>query len=237
MLLSVTLHGALKCKTPRALSLQHPISPCSCAFPSLRLDGYLGSSLVASYVTRSCKTTSTSTPQAASNMITSSESSLNFLFEYCGSGGADTVLRSHDSHHFRVPKTYIIDSSPVLKELILKTRDIPNSASGESPHSVVQLPESGAILHSLLTFIFPVTSIVPSTAENAMELLSVAQKYQMDSVLAHIRDRIARQDPQSNKLDSAVHVFSRAKVRTPRGSTSGSSNYIEIPDGYRRFGG
>lgn len=144
-------------------------------------------------------------------MLTSSEPSPNFLFEYWGSGGADTVLRSHDSHHFRVPKTYIIDSSPVLKELILKTQDIPNSAGGESSHPAVQLPESGAILHSLLTFIFPVTSIVPSTAENAMELLSVAQKYQMDSVLAHIRDRIARQDPPSTKLDSAVHLYSLAQ--------------------------
>jgi hypothetical protein len=144
-------------------------------------------------------------------MLTSSEPSPNFLFEYCGSGGADTVLRSHDSHHFRVPKSYIIDSSPVLKELILKTRDIPNSAGGESSHQVVQLPESGAILHSLLTFIFPVTPIVPSTTENAMELLSVAQKYQMDSVLVHIRDRIARQNPPSTKLDSAIRSYSLAQ--------------------------
>jgi len=47
--------------------------------------------------------------------------------------------------------------------------------------------------HNLLTFLFPVTPLVPSTAENAMELLSVAQKYQMGSVLAHIRLSIARQ--------------------------------------------
>jgi len=178
------------------------------AFRLLRLDGYFGSSLVALYVTRSYKTTSTSTLQAASNMLISKEPPPNFLFEYSGSGGADIILRSHDSHHFRVPKSYIIDSSPVLKELIHKTLDFPNGASGEASHPLVQLAESGAILHSLLTFIFPVTSFVPSTAEDAMELLSVAQKYQMVSVLAHIRDRIARQNPPFTKLDSAVHIYS-----------------------------
>ena len=144
-------------------------------------------------------------------MLTSNEPSSNFLFEYCGSGGADIVLRSHDARHFRVPKSYIIDSSPVLKELIRKTLDVPNGAGGEAPHPLVQLPESGAILHSLLTFILPVTSLVPSTTEGVMELLSVVQKYQMDSVLAHIRDRIARQNPPSTKLDSALHIYSLAQ--------------------------
>jgi len=144
-------------------------------------------------------------------MLISNEPPPNFLFEYSGSGGADIVLRSHDSHHFRVPKSYIIDSSPVLKELIHETLDIPNGAGGEASHPLVQLTESGAILHSLLTFIFPVTTLVPSTAEDAMELLSVAQKYQMVSVLAHIRDRIARQNPPFTKLDSAVHIYSLAQ--------------------------
>ena len=141
-------------------------------------------------------------------MLTSSQT---FFFGYCGSGCADIVLRSHDSHHFWVPKSYIIDSSPVLKELIRKTLEIPNGAGGGASHPLVQLPESGAILHSLLTFIFPVTSLAPSTTEDAMELLSVAQKYQMVSVLAHIRDRIARQNPPSTKPDSAVHIYSLAQ--------------------------
>jgi hypothetical protein len=146
-------------------------------------------------------------------MLPSNEPPTNFLFEYCGSDGADLVLRSHDSRHFRVPKSYIIDSSPVLKELILKTLDVPNREGGEAlaSYPLVQLPESGAVLHTLLTFIFPVTSLVPSTIEDVMELLSVAQKYQMDSVLAHIRDRIARKNPPSTKLDSAVHIYSIAQ--------------------------
>ena len=131
----------------------------------------------------------------------------NFLFEY---RGADLILRSHDSHHFRVPRVYIINSSPVLEEII-------QSALGDGANDthgsllLIQLPESGAILHSLLTFIFPVTPLTPSTIEEAMELLSVAQKYQMDSVLTHIRDRVARQNPSSTQLDAALHRYSLAQ--------------------------
>lgn len=109
-------------------------------------------------------------------MLTSDQPLENFLFEY---HGADLILRSHDSHHFRVPKSYIINSSPVLDELIQKALDPPNDAHGDASLPVIQLLESGAILHGLLTFIFPVTPIVPSTSEKAMELLSVAQKYHM----------------------------------------------------------
>ena len=97
-------------------------------------------------------------------------------FDYPGS---DIALCSCDSHNFRVPKLYIANSSPVLRELIRSvsnTSDVINSEEQE-PLPVVNLPESGATLYSLLTFIFPVIPILPSTSEKIMELLAVAQKY------------------------------------------------------------
>ena len=131
----------------------------------------------------------------------------NLLFEY---RGADFVLRSHDSHHFRIPKSYIVNSSPVLEKLIGRALDSPNEAHGEAVLPVVPLPESGAILHSLLTFVFPVTPFLPLTTEKVIELLSVAQRYQMVSVLAHIRLSITQQNPPSNRMDSALHTYSLA---------------------------
>ena len=85
-------------------------------------------------------------------------------------------------------------------QFIQKASDRPNDARGDTSLPVVQLPESGAILHSLLTFIFPVTPIVPSTTEKAMGLLSVAQKYQIVPVMIRIWDRIAQQNPPSSRL-------------------------------------
>jgi hypothetical protein len=139
---------------------------------------------------------------------TLNEPLLNLLFEY---RGADIVLRSCDFHHFRVPKVYIINCSPVLDECIQKTLHRSQDDHGEASLPVVQLPESGAILHNLLTYIFPVTPLVPSTAEKCMELLSVAQKYRMDSVLAHMRLNIARHIPPLTQRDSALRIYSLAQ--------------------------
>ncbi|KAH9053905.1 hypothetical protein EDB87DRAFT_145037 [Lactarius vividus] len=81
------------------------------------------------------------------------------------------------------------------------------SNSSEGPFPVVKLPESKATIYSLLTFIFPVTPILPSATETIMELLAVAQKYQMDSVLTRIRGIISRQDPPFIRPETALHIY------------------------------
>ncbi|KAH9167993.1 hypothetical protein EDB89DRAFT_1639913 [Lactarius sanguifluus] len=121
--------------------------------------------------------------------------------------GSDIVLqvrcpRSRNTHDFRVPKLYIDICSPVLRQLI---RSISNTSDG--PLSVVKLPESKATIHNLLTFIFPVCPNLPSTTETIMELLAVAQKYQMDSVLTRVRGTISRQDPAFIRPETALHVY------------------------------
>src|SRR5712675_2064123 len=97
---------------------------------------------------------------------------------------ADIILRSRDSVDFRVAKVYIIDSSPVLAELIQSPSDHsgPNIAVPDADVTslpVVQLSDSGEILSSLLTFVIPVTPDLPSTVDDTFELLSTAQKYEM----------------------------------------------------------
>lgn len=133
------------------------------------------------------------------------------LFDY---PDADVVLRSRDSKSFRVLKLYIIKSSSVLGELIQATSDTDvaaNSASGQTRFPEVQLHESSAILSCLLTFIFPVPLLVPSTLEEMMELLSVAQKYEMSSVLTHIRGSLSRQDPLFISPENAFLAYSLAQ--------------------------
>jgi hypothetical protein len=128
------------------------------------------------------------------------------FFDYPGS---DIVLRSCDSRDFPLPKLYILISSPVLEHLIRSvstTSDIPNG-EGPEPRPVVKLPESGTTLYNLLTFIFPVDPSLPSTSENIMELLAVAQKYQMKSVSSHIRGIIARKDPPFIRPETAHDIY------------------------------
>ena len=164
---------------------------------------------------------------------TTDEPLANLLFDY---PGADIILRSQDCYHFRVPKIYIVNNSPILGELIQRTLDSPGDANAEASLPVVQLPESGEILHCLLTFIFPVTPLVPSTPEEIMELLSVAQKYQMESALTHIRGSIARQNSLPTRLEPALHIYALAQKYGLRPEAlTNRADYIELPDDYRGF--
>ncbi|KAH9166770.1 hypothetical protein EDB89DRAFT_1891105 [Lactarius sanguifluus] len=137
--------------------------------------------------------------------------SSKILFDY---PDADVVLRSHDFQMFRVPKLYITNSSNVLGELIQAapdTSDATDSASVQTRLPEVQLSERSAILSSLLTFIFPVNPVLPSNIEETMELLSVAQKYEMSTVLTHIRGFLSRQQPLFIGPENAFLAYSLAQ--------------------------
>jgi hypothetical protein len=145
-------------------------------------------------------------PQAA---VTADESIANLLFDY---PDADIILRSRDSYHFRVPKTSIINSSPILGELIRNHLDSSGATNVEgSSLTAIPLPESGKILHCLLTFVFFVTPVIPSTYGETMDLLSVAQRYQMETALIHIRGSVARQNPLPTQLEPALRIYSLAQ--------------------------
>ncbi|KAH9007872.1 hypothetical protein EDB84DRAFT_1426188, partial [Lactarius hengduanensis] len=133
------------------------------------------------------------------------------LFPY-----ADIILRSSDSHDFRVQKLYVVDSSPVLAER-MAAHDVgpvapcdATTVDGETQLPVIQLPENCTILSTLLTFVFPVPSVLPSTTEQILELLSVAQKYEMTTTLDRIRDCASRRNPNFVCAETALEVYSLA---------------------------
>ncbi|KAF8269138.1 hypothetical protein EI94DRAFT_1829091 [Lactarius quietus] len=137
----------------------------------------------------------------------------DFLFDY---PEADIILRSDDSHEFRVLKIYIIHSSPVLKDRVTAATH-PQPGTPTSPGSavtslpIVQLSDSCAVLFSLLTYIFPVQPILPSNIEHTMKLLSAAQKYKMNAVMTHIRNHIAQQDTPIIREENSLLAFSLAQ--------------------------
>jgi hypothetical protein len=143
-------------------------------------------------------------PDPPSPAEVASEETLHFDYP-C----SDIILRSRDSHNFHVSKLYIVNSSPVLRELIRTVSATSEVANDEEPESlpVVKLPDRRTTLHSLLTFIFPVAPILPSTSDEIMVLLAAAQKYQMDSVLNHIRGIIARKDPPFIRPETAFRIY------------------------------
>ncbi|KAH8985611.1 hypothetical protein EDB86DRAFT_2326361 [Lactarius hatsudake] len=128
---------------------------------------------------------------------------------------ADITLRSCDLQEFRVLKFYLVKYSPVLSDLIQSSAiDSPDSSTSLHARTLpcIQLPDSGTILSSLLSFILPVPSILPSTTERIMELLSVAQKYKMNSTLAHIRAAVGSQDPPFIRPETAFLIYTLAQT-------------------------
>jgi hypothetical protein len=127
--------------------------------------------------------------------------------------GSDIILRSLDSYNFPLPKLNIIICSPVLRSLIESVNStsgsyVPNGEGREAQSlPVVETPESKETLYRLFTFIFPVTPVLPPTTEKIMELLAVAQKYEMNSVVTHIRGAISLQDPPFLRVETAFHIY------------------------------
>ena len=124
---------------------------------------------------------------------------------------ADLILRSLDLQTFRVLQLYIIRSSPVLGEMIRTATTSGSAVGSERWLPEVQLSDSSTILSYLITFIFPVPSILPSSLEEKMELLSVAQKYEMSSVIDHIRGSLSMQDPPFIRRENAFLAYSLAQ--------------------------
>ena len=139
-------------------------------------------------------------PQSPNEVVPDETSHFNYP-------GSDIVLRSRDSYNFPLPKLNIVICSPVLRNLIETVSNPHDVPTGEEHLPVVNVPESKETLYNILTFIFPVTPTLPSTAEKVMELLAVAQKYEMKSVVSHIRGTISLQDPPFLRLETAFHVY------------------------------
>jgi hypothetical protein len=152
-----------------------------------------------------------SSPRAPSSVSNRDEApSMEELFDF---PDADIILRSSNSRDFRVLKLFITKSSPVLDKLIQHASYSAVSAPPASTISlpVIQMSESGAILCSLLTFVLPMPPVLPPSVEETLELLSVAQKYEMIHVLAHIRGSISLQHPPIIRRSNALQVYSLAQ--------------------------
>ena len=133
------------------------------------------------------------------------------LLENLDDPDADIILCSREHREFRVLKLYITKVSPVLRDLIQSASSSHISDATSSLPSV-QLSDSDATLYSLLTFILPMHPVHPSTLEHTIVLLSAAQKYQMDSILSHIRAVVGSQSPPFIRPETAFRVYSLARL-------------------------
>ena len=101
---------------------------------------------------------------------------------------ASIIVRSSDQVNFRVHKSVLALSSPFFKDLL----SLPQPSDGELVDGlpVVALPEGAGLLNSLISFLYPVTPVIPDSYQKVFALLAVCQKYEMESVQSNIRSAI-----------------------------------------------
>jgi hypothetical protein len=81
-------------------------------------------------------------------------------------------------------------SSPFFKDLLSLPQPPDDELVDGLP--VVQVPENAELLNSLVSLLYPVTPIIPSSYKKVYALLAACQKYGMASVQSYIRGEVKR---------------------------------------------
>ncbi len=118
--------------------------------------------------------------------------------------GADVILRSSDCVSFRVHKSTLAISSPFFTDLFSLPQPPDEEVVDGFP--VVHVSEDAELLHSLLTVLYPIPSMIPDSYEKTLALLAVSQKYNMATVLSTVRSEIGRQLPTTEAAYCAYAI-------------------------------
>ncbi|KAI0061933.1 hypothetical protein BV25DRAFT_716733 [Artomyces pyxidatus] len=128
------------------------------------------------------------------------------------SANADVIIRSSDLVDFRVFKTTLAQASPVFEDIF---HHIPSALVGnvikldrtKDGLPVICLPEGRAVVHSLLTSIFPVPVYVPTSFRALAPVLAAAQRYQMINGLSLLRICASASDTNLITQDNALEAY------------------------------
>ena len=87
---------------------------------------------------------------------------------------ANLIIRSSDHALFRVHKSVLAMASPIFKDLL----SLPQPPDSESVDGlpVVELSEDSELLNSLISILYPVPTVVPSSYEKVLYLLATCQR-------------------------------------------------------------
>ena len=83
---------------------------------------------------------------------------------------ADIIVRSSDQANFRIHKSVLAMSSPFFRDLL----SLPQPPNGEIVDGlpVVALPEDTGLLNSLMSLLYPVTTVIPDSYQKVLALAS-----------------------------------------------------------------
>jgi BTB/POZ domain len=102
----------------------------------------------------------------------------------------DVILQSSDGANFRLHKVILATASPFFGDMFSLARPSDDEIVDGLP--VVRLPEDAEVLHSLVTMLYPVPSVIPDSYDKVLDLLAASQKYDMVAVQSSIRTEVSQ---------------------------------------------
>ncbi|KAI9445819.1 hypothetical protein BJY52DRAFT_1127965 [Lactarius psammicola] len=145
---------------------------------------------------------------------------------------ASIIVRSSDQVNFRVHKPVLAISSPFFKDLLSLPQPPDDELVDGLP--VVTLSEGADLLNSLISLLYPMSPVVPSSYEKVFALLAACQKYDMESVQSNIRDGIKLgRFPAPACGRSLQCMCHRGKPGACSRNGERSSSHLGLPDDIR----
>ena len=122
------------------------------------------------------------------------------------------ILRSSDGSSFRVHRLVLTTASPFFDDLFLLPQ--PDEDETIDGIHVICLPEEKEVLHSLITMLYPIPSVLPDSYNKVLDLLIASQKYDMAAVQSSIRAEVGR---KSYPLLTGAAVFHTYAIASNKG--------------------
>ena len=98
---------------------------------------------------------------------------------------ANIIIRSSDQVNFQVHKSLLVLSSPFFKSIL-------STQSQATDLPVVQFTEDAELVNILVSLLYPIPPVIPSSYEKVFALLAACQKYDMTSIQSSIRAEVIR---------------------------------------------
>ncbi|KAA1470184.1 hypothetical protein DENSPDRAFT_675656 [Dentipellis sp. KUC8613] len=166
----------------------------------------------------------------------------NSTFNYLD---GDTILRSSDGVQFRVHNIILRMASPVFDEALSLPKPAPktNVDEDETPQQdnaqVVYVAEDEKTLATMLSFCYPGPPPSLGTLKDAKQALTVAQKYEMDTLDDFFKQKLlafAEQHPEqvfaigwAQRWKDVVMVAAKATLRKPFLTGAVVDEFDDIP--------
>jgi hypothetical protein len=121
---------------------------------------------------------------------------------------ANLILRSADLVDFRVHKSVLAMASPLFRDFLSLLPDV-DVVDGLP---VVKLAEDAELLMNLISMLYPVLPVMPSSNDKRFSLLAACQKYEMDTIQPFIHVSCGPCDPPGTEAFHAYTIASRERL-------------------------